>query len=133
MTMLFTCFWSCSNDSEIIPDDTSGDIQGAWILKAEYTGGIRQPLSECRLYETISFSGTEILLVRTDESETKTCSLTTYEGIFARTGTSLSVTLPSENFKVKIKELTAVKLVLIAENSGKMTEYERAKPYSLLH
>ena len=127
LSLLFTIFLSCSGDSETIPDDTSGDIHGVWQLKAEYVGGMRQVMSDCRLNENIAFEENSIIMVQPAETGNATCTLTIAEGTFKRTDNTLSITFPNENRKAKIKELTAVKLVLISEDSAKTLEYEKAK------
>lgn len=127
LSMLVIILVSCSSENDNIPDDTSGNIQGTWQLKAEYIGGVRESLSECRLNENMSFDGTAVIVVKSDETGNVNCNLSTQEGTFIRTGTNLSIAFTNENLKSKIKELTTVKLVLIPENSDKTFEYERAK------
>ncbi|WP_289659994.1 lipocalin family protein [Flavobacterium panacagri] len=117
---------SCSDSSELIPDDTSGDINGVWILKAEYEG-IRLPLSDCRLNENIAFEDNSVIMVKAEETGNSGCTLTTVEGIFSKTGTSLSIELTNEKVEYKIKELTKTKLYLIPANSTKAYVYERAE------
>ncbi|MCY1466072.1 hypothetical protein D9M71_843030 [compost metagenome] len=67
-------------------------------------------------------------MVKTEEKVNAPCTITTVEGTFQRTDNTLSITFPNENKKSKIKELTAVKLVLISENAAETLEYEKATP-----
>jgi hypothetical protein len=127
LSLLFISLLSCSGDSEIIPDNTSGDIHGVWKLNAEYNNGVRQGLSECRLQENMAFEDNSIIMIKTDESSGANCSLSTIQGTFSKADNTLSIVFPNENIKFKIKELTTVKLVLIPENSLKTFEYTKAK------
>ncbi|MCC9064831.1 lipocalin family protein [Flavobacterium piscisymbiosum] len=126
LSLFLLILTSCSNSSEIIPDDTSGDIQGVWQLKALYVSGMRQPLSECRLNESLAFEQNSIIVVQTDETSNTSCDISTVEGTFSRSDNTLSITFPKENRKVKIKELTKAKLVIISENNAEMMQYEKA-------
>ncbi|PBJ10182.1 lipocalin family protein [Flavobacterium sp. ACN6] len=128
LSLLQSILISCSNDNDIIPDGTSGDIHGSWQLKAVYVSGVRQSLSECRLYEGVAFEDNSIIMVKTEEKVSAPCTITTVEGTFQRTDNTLSITFPNENKKSKIKELTSVKLVLISENAAETLEYEKATP-----
>lgn len=125
LSMFFSVLLSCSSDGDIIPDDTSGNISGGWILKAEYHEMVRQPLSECRLNENLFFEGTKIATTKAEEISESNCNLTAAEGTFLRSDNNLTITLPNESLTFKIKELTKVKLVLNVESSGKSFEYER--------
>lgn len=125
LSMFFSVLLSCSGSSDIIPDDTSGNILGGWDLKAEYHEMIRQPLNECRLNENLFFEGNKITMRKPLEDSQIICYFTSVEGTFLRSDNNLTITFPNESLTFKIKELTKVKLVLNQENSGKSFEYER--------
>ncbi|MFD2942444.1 lipocalin-like domain-containing protein [Flavobacterium notoginsengisoli] len=126
-TLILIGLASCSGSNDIIPDDTSGDINGVWILTAEYDDIIRQGLSECQLNENIAFEGNSVVMVKTDETGNSGCTISTVEGTFSKTGTSLSIQTANENKQYKIKELTKTKLHLFPSNSTKSYVYERAE------
>nr|WP_294785760.1 lipocalin family protein [uncultured Flavobacterium sp.] len=127
LSIILTVLFSCSSDSDIIPDDVSGNINGVWVLKAEYNDIVRQPLSECRLNENLAFEGTSISMVKAEETGNTGCTLSTAEGTFSKTETSLSIKIGSTTTNYKIKELTKTKLFIFPENSAKAFEYERAE------
>lgn len=127
LSLFLIVFTSCSRDNDTIPEDTSGDIQGTWQLKAFYISGVRQPLSTCRLNESIAFEQNSIIIVKTQETSNAPCNISTENGTFSRAANTLSITFPNENSTVKIKELTKVKLVIIPENNQETLQYEKAQ------
>lgn len=126
LSLFLIILTSCSGDSEIIPEDTSGNIQGVWQLKALYASGIRQPLSACRLNESMAFEQNAVIMVQANETGNTSCNISTVNGTFSRSDNTLLITFPNENKKVKIKELTKVKLVILSENNTERMEYEKA-------
>lgn len=126
LSLFLIILTSCSGDSEIIHEDTSGNIQGVWQLKALYASGIRQPLSACRLNESMAFEQNAVIMVQANETGNTSCNISTVNGTFSRSDNTLLITFPNENKKVKIKELTKVKLVILSENNTERMEYEKA-------
>lgn len=127
LTAFLIVLASCSGSSEVIPDDTSGDINGVWMLKAQYGDNGREGLTECRLLESISFEGNSVIMVKADEKGNSECNVSTSEGTFTKTETNLLLTVGNENIQYKIKELTKTKLFVLLANSSKAFTYERAE------
>lgn len=127
LPLLLMVLTSCSQESDTIPDDTSGDLQGTWELKALYVSGVRQSLSPCRLNQSMAFEQNSVVMVQPDETGNASCTLSTIEGTFTRTDNNLTIAFTNENRKMKIKELTAVKLVILPENSQETLQYEKAQ------
>ncbi|MBW1655667.1 lipocalin-like domain-containing protein [Flavobacterium quisquiliarum] len=126
-SLVLTILTSCTGSSDIIPDDTSGDINGVWMLKAQYGDNGREGLTECRLLESISFEGNSVIMVKADEKGNSECNVSTSKGTFSKTETNLLLTIGNENIQYKIKELTKTKLFVLLANSSKAFTYERAE------
>ncbi|MFQ6601940.1 lipocalin family protein [Flavobacterium sp. C3NV] len=126
LPLLLMVLTSCTQESDTIPDDTSGDIQGTWQLKALYVSGVRQSLSPCRLNQSMVFEQNSVVMVQPDETGNASCTLSTIKGTFTRTDKNLTIAFNDENWKIKIKELTAVKLLILPENSEEALQYEKA-------
>nr|WP_322624373.1 lipocalin family protein [uncultured Flavobacterium sp.] len=123
--LLFIGLFSCTNSSETVPDDTSGNIEGVWQLSAKYSNGVRQNLSNCNLKEKLQFQEDSLFIASPAEMGNNICNVETKKAVFSVTNNVLSIKISEENTNAKIKELTKTKLVLVSEDFVEISEYER--------
>ena len=121
LAVVTTCLtFSCSND-----DDNGGDsdsIIGTWKWTSSSVNGVNDPLTECHLLNTFTFTSTAYSAVE-HKSGSAPCTANDYNGTYTISGIILTWDVNSNDPDVdEIQTLNSTSLVLKKEeNDGNST------------